>query len=128
MPDTNRRRRRRRLLPATAAGAIVAGAALFAPASASAYQQHFCQYVVLPSGTNCHAVDRHSLFAVHGFSWGSYDRVCVTTHTSPLGSQNSTWLCDYGDVSKNFSSRVDGVGTIRNGDPQTFTSYAIQEF
>ena len=127
MLDANRRRRRRRLVPLMATGAVVA-AALLAPSSASAYQQHFCQYVVLPPGADCLASDRHSLLAVYGFSYMSNDRVCVATFTSSTGTRNSDWRCDYSSVTKTFSTRLDGVGAIHNGDPQSFVSYAIQEY
>jgi hypothetical protein len=128
MPDTDRGRGRRRLAWLTTASAVLAAAALGAPSPAAAYQQHFCQNVFLLSGTNCHATDRHSLLNVYGFSMNTVDRVCVATHNWPFGTQNSDWRCDYKTAQKNFTSRVDGVGTVRNGDPQAFVAYGIQEY
>jgi hypothetical protein len=107
--------------------ALLGVAALGAPSSASAYQEHFCQYATMPSGTNCYAPTRHSLDTVYGYTIGSTDRICAASFNVPFGSQNSDWRCDYGSVYKLLYGR-DGVGAIRNGDPQLFFGYAIQEF
>src|SRR3712207_4243017 len=128
MPISDRLRRpRRRLAAATAASAAIGVVALGAPTSASAYDQHFCQYVTLPSGSHCAAGTQHTLDQVQGWSIGSTERVCTASFTSQWGSLNSDWRCDYGTVTKYLGDRV-GVGAIRNGDPQTFVGYAVQRF
>ena len=129
MPASERfPRPRRRLTGVAVATALLGVAALGAPSSASAYQEHFCQFTTMPSGTNCYAPVRHTLQNVQGWTIGSTDRICAASFNVPFGSQNSDWRCDYGSVLKLLGGRVDGVGAIRNGDPQAFVSYAIQEF
>lgn len=131
MPDSDTRplrRPRRRLRALAGACALVGAFALGAPASAGAYEEHFCQYVTLTPGMNCYASNRHTLQTVKAWSVGSTDRVCAASFTAPWGSQNSDWRCDYGYVIKSLGGRVDGVGAIHNGDPQTFIGYGIQEF
>lgn len=129
MPESDRLRRpRRRLAALTAVSAMLGAAALGAPSSASAYQQHFCQYAYMPSGTNCYAQYRHTLQNVFGWTIASDDRVCAASFTSQWGSQNSDWRCEYTYVQKFLGGRVEGVGAIRNGDPQHFYGYGVQEF
>jgi len=123
------RRSRRRLAAAVAATALLSVAALGAPSSASAYSDHFCQFVTLSPAEVCYAPHRHSLQAVYTWSISpSYERVCAATFAVPYGQQNSDWRCDYGVAQKVFSTRVDGVGAIRSGDPTTFVGYARQDF
>lgn len=129
MPYSDRFRRPRRLLAAViAASAVLAGISLGAPSSASAYQQHFCQYAWMPSGTACTASARHNLQFVNGWTIGSVDRICAASYTSTWGYQNSEWRCEYEFVQKIFGGRVEGVGAIRNGDPQGFYGYGLQDF
>jgi hypothetical protein len=129
MPDSDRHRRpRRRLLALAATSAVLGAVALGAPTTASAYQQHFCQYQFMPSGTNCFAQSRHTLQNVFGYTIGSSDRICAASFTTAWGTQNSDWRCEYEYVHKILGGRVEGVGAIRNGDPQAFVGYAVQEF
>ena len=129
MPDSDRSRRpRRRVASLAGASALLAAVALGAPSSATAYEQHFCQYAAMPSGTNCYAQYRHTLQRVRGWTINSNDRICASSWTSPWGSQNSDWRCDYTFVEKWLGGKVDGVGAIRNGDPQAFIGYGIQDF
>jgi hypothetical protein len=128
MPVSEPTRRPRRRLAVVAAATALIGAALGAPSSASAYQEHFCQFATMPSGTNCYAPVRHTLQNVQGHTIGSTDRICAASFHVPFGAQNSDWRCDYGYVLKLLGGRVDGVGAIRNGDPQLFYGYGVQEF
>jgi len=107
--------------------ATLGAVALGAPSSASAYQQQFCYGVFMPSGTNCFALYRHTLQNVYGWNY-SDDRVCASSWTTQFGFQNSDWRCEYGFVQKFLGGRVDGVGAIRNGDPQNVIGYGVQEF
>ena len=128
MPVPDRPRRgRRRFAGLSAACGLLGALTLGMPSSASAYEEHFCQYVVLPSGANCYAQNRRALLHVYGWSYGSNDRVCAASFTSPWGSQNSAWRCDYSYVDK-FLGGLQGVGAIHNGDPQAFTAYGAQEY
>ena len=122
------RRPRRRIAVLTVASAVFGALALGAPSSASAYQQHFCQYVTLPSGNHCNAGARHTLQNVYGWTIGSNDRICAASFTSTWGIQNSDWRCEYSYVQKILGGRVEGVGSIRNGDPNWFVGYGVQEF
>jgi hypothetical protein len=107
----------------------VAGACAAAvPSSAGAYTEHFCQYAGMPSATNCFASNRHTLQAVNAWSIDGYRRVCAASFVVPWGAQNSDWRCDYQAVQKFLGGRVDGVGAIRNSDPQWMTGYGTQDF
>ena len=118
---------RRRLAGLFAAGGLLAALALGAPSSASATQEHFCQYVPLASGATCYAQNRRTLQRVLGWSSGSSDRVCAASFTAPWGSQNSTWRCDYTYAEKILGGLL-GVGALHNGDPQAFTAFGTQEY
>ena len=122
------RRSRRRLTAAAAAAALLGVAALGAPSSASAYQEHFCQFTTLSPTEVCFAPTRHSLQIVNAWSIApSYERVCAASFNSPNGWQNSDWRCDYG-LAQKFLGGQDGVGAIRNGDPTLFVGYGRQDF
>lgn len=128
MPCSDQPRRMpRRLAALCAVIAVLSTAALSAPSSASAYQQQFCYGAWMLSGTNCFAQYRHTLQNVYGWNQ-SDDRICAASWTSQWGYQNSDWRCEYGFVQKSLGGRVDGVGAIRNGDPQHFVGYGVQEF
>jgi len=102
--------------------------ALALPSPASAWTEHFCQYSSLGPGWECYAGNRHTLQVVRAWSIGNYQRVCAASYTSPWGSQNSDWRCDYGATEKWLGGRVDGVGAIHNGDPYWMTTYGTQDF
>lgn len=120
-------RRSRRLCALLAACAALTVGAL-TPSSASAYEEHFCQWAVMGPGWDCFAGDRHTLQQVNAWSLWSFQRVCAASFTSPWGSQNSDWRCDYGVTSKWLGGRVDGVGAIHNGDPGWMYTYGVQYF
>jgi len=127
------RHRRPRLRPKRLSALIVTCAALGAgalalPSTAGAYTDHFCQYQALGPGWNCFADNRHTLQLVRGWSLGNYQRVCAASFTSPWGTQNSDWRCDYGYTEKWLWGRVDGVGAVHNGDPYWMTGYGMQDF
>ena len=129
MPIRNSRppRRSRRLLALlTTCSALAIGAA--APTPASAWDEHFCQYAQLAPGWECFAGSRHTLQQVNAWSLWSFQRVCAASFTSPWGTQNSDWRCDYGVTSKWLGGRVDGVGAIHNGDPYWMWTYGVQSF
>ena len=130
MPVSDRfSRPRGRLAAATASGALLAVAALGVPSSATAYENHFCQYETMTSTEVCKAPYRHTLQNVQGWTIGSSDRICAASYTMPYGGiQNSDWRCEYSWVQKLLYGNVEGVGAIRNGDPQTFVGYGVQEF
>ena len=121
------RRSRRLTALLTTCLAITAGAAAL-PAPASAYTEHFCQYVGLAPGWNCPAPNRHTLQYVTAYSINSWSRVCAASWTTPWGYQNSDWRCDYGIAQKYLGGRVDGVGVIHNGDPWSIYGYGTQDF
>jgi hypothetical protein len=122
----NRPLRRSGRLCALIVSCAVLGA-LSLPASAGAYEEHFCQYVGLASGTNCYASNRHSLDLVRGWVIsGPGNRICVASFAYPGTSQNSPWMCDYGSVST--PPGADGVGAVRNSSQSWMTVYGIQYF
>jgi hypothetical protein len=120
--------RLKRLRALVLACALAAACAAAIPSSAGAYTEHFCQYAWLGSGWNCPAGNRHTLQMVDGWSINTYQRVCAASFTSSYGAQNSDWRCDYGWTEKYLGGRVDGVGAIRNGDPNPFYGYGTQDF
>ena len=125
-PGPPRRPKRLRALILTCA--VAAAWAAAAPSPASAYQEHFCQYAYMPSGSNCYAGNRHTLQAVTGYTINTWQRVCVASFVAPWGAQNSDWRCDYGFAQKLLGGRVDGVGGLHNGDPWAFYGYGVQDF
>jgi hypothetical protein len=106
--------------------ALSAGS-LAVPSSASAYEEHFCQFALLAPGWECYAPNRHTLQAVRAVANGYY-RICAASFTSPWGTQNSDWRCDYGEAWKSLGGRVDGVGAIHNGYPAWYYVYGYQYF
>jgi hypothetical protein len=126
--DLSPHRRTRRLCALlTTCLALGVGAAAL-PSSASAYQEHFCQYAALGPGADCWAPNRHTLQYVTAYSINSWSRVCAASFTSPWGSQNSDWRCDYGTAQKYLGGRVAGVGAIHNGDWYSIYGYGTQDF
>jgi hypothetical protein len=125
MPHTNRLRRR---FAALAAAGALGGAALAAPSPAAAGEDHFCQYVTMPSGSNCYATTARTLQYVRGWTINTYDRICAASFTAPFGTQSSDWRCDYGYVEKLLGGRVYGVGALHNGDPDAFVGYGVQGY
>jgi hypothetical protein len=120
-------RRSRRLCALLTTCAALSASAL-APSPASAYEEHFCQWVALGSGWECFAGNRHTLQQVNAWSMNSFQRICASSFSTPWGSQNSDWRCDYGVTSKWLGGRVVGVGAIHNGDPYWLHTYGVQYF
>ena len=130
MPTRRRRplRRSRRLYALLTTCLALSAGALALPSSAGAYTDHFCQFQSLGPGWECFAPNRHTLQRVQAWSINSFQRVCAASFTTPWGSQNSDWRCDYGWTEKYLGGRVDGVGAIHNGDPGWITAYGTQDF
>jgi hypothetical protein len=130
MPIRERRprKRSRRLCALLITSLVLTVTAAALPSSASAYQDHFCQWVALGSGADCWAGNRHTLQAVTAYSIGTWSRVCAASWSTPWGGQNSDWRCDYQVAYKYLGGRVDGVGVIHNGDPLWIWSYGTQDF
>ncbi len=129
MPVSDRfRRSRRRLATATVSGALLGAVALGAPSSASAYENHFCQLVTLAPTGVCMAGDRHTLQYVQAHSIGSSERICAASYSSYWGARNSDWYCAYGFAQKSLGGDIQGVGAVRNGDPQWAVLYGVQVF
>ena len=125
--DSRPLRRSKRLVALVMSCMALGASSLAIPSSASAYEEHFCQFATLGPGWQCYAPNRHTLQAVRAVANGYY-RICAASFTSVWGYQNSDWRCEYEFVQKYLGGRVDGVGVIRNGDPQNFYGYGIQEF
>jgi hypothetical protein len=122
-----RKRSRRLCALLTTCLALGVGATAL-PSPASAYTEHFCQYANMAPGADCWAGNRHTLQAVTAYSINSWSRVCAASWTTPWGSQNSDWRCDYQVAYKYIGGRVDGVGVIHNGDPFWIYGYGTQDF
>ncbi len=130
MPIRCRRPRLRstRLCALAATSAVLGAGALALPSPAAAYTDHFCQFTTLGSGWQCFAPNAHTLQSVQGWTINSYNRICAASFTSPWGTQNSSWRCDYGYTQKYLGGSVGGVGALHNGDPSTFVAYGTQDF